>query len=135
MWDEIPDGADRAPMSSSYRDLRVWQKSMDLAEHVYRMTESFPKAELYGLTSQVRRSAVSIPSNIAEGQGRTTKGEFRLFLGNSRGSLLELETQLMLASRMKYLDTGALSGILEECATVGSMLNGLLTSVSKSSIR
>jgi len=122
-------------MSSSYRDLRVWQKSMDLAEHVYRMTESFPKAELYGLTSQVRRSAVSIPSNIAEGQGRTTKGEFRLFLGNSRGSLLELETQLMLASRMKYLDTGALSGILEECATVGSMLNGLLTSVSKSSIR
>ena len=108
---------------------------MDLAEHVYRMTESFPKAELYGLTSQVRRSAVSIPSNIAEGQGRTTKGEFRLFLGNSRGSLLELETQLMLASRMKYLDTGALSGILEECATVGSMLNGLLTSVSKSSIR
>jgi four helix bundle protein len=135
MWDEIPDGADRAPMSSSYRDLRVWQKSMDLAEHVYRMTESFPKAELYGLTSQVRRSAVSIPSNIAEGQGRTTKGEFRLFLGNSRGSLLELETQLMLASRMKYLDTGALSGILEECATVRSMLNGLLTSVSKSSIR
>jgi four helix bundle protein len=91
-------------MSSSYRDLRVWQKSMDLAEHVYRLTENFPRAEIYGLTSQLRRAAVSIPSNIAEGQGRTSKGEFRLFLGNARGSLLEVETQLMLANRMAYLN-------------------------------
>ena len=118
-------------MSSSYRDLRVWQKSMDLAEHVYRVTEAFPRAEIYGLTSQLRRAAVSIPSNIAEGQGRTSKGEFRLFLGNARGSLLEVETQLMLATRMAYLNGGDLSSILEECATIGSMLNGLLASVSK----
>ena len=118
-------------VSSSYRDLRVWQKSMDLAEHIYRATEAFPRAEIYGLTSQLRRAAVSIPSNIAEGQVRTTKGEFRLFLGNARGSLLELETQLTLANRMTYLNDNALAGILEECAMIGSMLNGLLASISK----
>jgi four helix bundle protein len=125
--------ARESSMSSSYRDLRVWQKSMDLAEHVYRLTENFPRAEIYGLTSQLRRAAVSIPSNIAEGQGRTSKGEFRLFLGNARGSLLEVETQLMLANRMAYLNGGELSSILEECSTIGSMLNGLLASVSKAS--
>ncbi len=132
-WGEISDGKIGSRMSSSYRDLRVWQKSMDLAEHVYRVTETFPRAEIYGLTSQLRRAAVSIPSNIAEGQGRTSKGEFRLFLGNARGSLLEVETQLMLANRMAYLDKDSLSSILEESATVGSMLNGLLASVSKAS--
>jgi four helix bundle protein len=118
-------------MSSSYRDLRVWQKAMDLAEKVYRATEPFPKTEKYGLTSQLRRAAVSIPSNIAEGQGRTSKGEFRQFLGTARGSLLELETQLMLANRMCYLDDVELSLLLKDCTTINSMLNGLLEVMSK----
>lgn len=118
-------------MSSSYRDLRVWQKSMDLAEHIYRATEEFPKAEIYGLTSQLRRAAISVPSNIAEGQGRTSRGEFRQFLGNARGSLLELETQLNLANRLAYLDDESLSMLCQECTSVSAMLNGLIASMSK----
>ena len=84
-------------MSHSYRDLIVWQEAKTLAVEVYRCSEAFPKHEIYGLTSQIRRSAVSIVSNIAEGQGRLTKGEFIQFLGHSRGSLLELLTQLEIA--------------------------------------
>jgi four helix bundle protein len=78
-------------MSHSYRDLLVWQKAMDLVEAIYPATSTFPKQELYGLVSQMRRAAVSIVSNIAEGQGRLTPGEFRQFLGTARGSLLELD--------------------------------------------
>jgi four helix bundle protein len=77
----------------SYRDLISWQKAMDLAEAIYRETRTFPKQELYGITSQLRRAAISIPSNIAEGQGRRSTGEFRQFLGHALGSLLEVETQ------------------------------------------
>ena len=76
----------------SYRDLVAWQKAMALVTNVYRYTEPFPKAEIYGLASQLRRAAVSIPSNIAEGQGRASTGEFKQFLGHARGSLLEVET-------------------------------------------
>ena len=78
------------PRIHSHRDLIVWQKAMDLVVRVYRESESFPKTELYGLTSQVRRAAVSVPANIAEGQGRRLVGEYVHFLGNARGSLLEL---------------------------------------------
>jgi four helix bundle protein len=84
-------------MSHSYRQLLVWQKARSLAVAVYQATEMFPKSEIYGLTSQLRRAGVSVVSNIAEGQGRLTKGEFRHFPGQSRGSLLELETQLDIA--------------------------------------
>lgn len=84
----------------SYRDLVVWQKGMDLVEGVYRVTKAFPKDEVYGLTSQIRRAVVSIPSNIAEGQSRMTSGEFIHFLGIARGSLAELETQIILAQRL-----------------------------------
>ena len=84
-------------MSHSYRDLLVWQKAKALAVRIYRQTENFPKTETYGLRSQLRRAAVSIPSNVAEGQGRLTRGEFRQFLGHARGSLLELETQMAIA--------------------------------------
>ena len=91
-------------MSHSYRDLLVWQKAKSLAVHIYLQTESFPKSEIYGLTSQMRRAAISVVSNIAEGQGRLTPGEFQQFLGHSRGSLLELETQLEIACELRILD-------------------------------
>jgi four helix bundle protein len=84
-------------MGRSYRDLVVWQKSMQLVTDIYRITKAFPKEEIYGLTSQIRRAAVSIPSNIAEGQGRRTSSEFHQFLGHARGSIMELETQILIA--------------------------------------
>jgi four helix bundle protein len=84
----------------SYRELIAWQKAMDFVTEVYRATRTFPKEEIYGMTSQLRRAAVSIPSNIAEGQGRQTTGEFRQFLGHARGSLLETETQIVLSERL-----------------------------------
>lgn len=85
----------------SFRDLIVWQRSIELAALIYRLTGVFPKEEMYGLTSQIRRSAVSVPSNIAEGQGRLSKGEFRQFLGIARGSNNELQTQLEIARTLK----------------------------------
>src|SRR5262249_3823706 len=87
----------------NYRDLIAWQKAMDLVEVVYGLSTSFPREELYGLTSQIRRAAVSVPSNIAEGQGRWTTGEFLQFLGVANGSLREIETQLHIALRLKYV--------------------------------
>jgi four helix bundle protein len=96
----------------SYQDLLAWQKAMELITEVYRETLGFPPEELYGLTSQMRRAAVYIASNIAEGQGRLTKGEFIQFLGNARGSLLELETQVLVAKNLQYLDEPALEILL-----------------------
>jgi four helix bundle protein len=89
-------------MTRYYMDLIGWQKAMDLVTEIYRLTKTLPKDEIFGLTSQLRRAAVSIPSNIAEGQGRISKGEFRVFLGNARGSLSELETQIMIAKNLEY---------------------------------
>src|ERR1700758_1583568 len=88
----------------SYRDLVVWKKSMALVLNVYRYTQAFPKIETYGLTSQLRRAAVSVPSKIAEGQARLSTGEFKQFLGNARGSLTEVETQILIARGLGYLD-------------------------------
>ena len=90
-------------MSASYRDLRVWQRAMDLVVSVYCATQEFPREELYGLTSQMRRASVSIPSNIAEGKGRSTDRDRALFFCHARGSLLELETQILIAQRLLYL--------------------------------
>src|SRR5688572_32991313 len=87
----------------SHRDLIVWQKAMKLVEAVYEATASFPKEETYALTSQIRRAVVSVPSNIAEGQGRRMAKEYLYFLANARGSLLELDTQLEIAFRLRYL--------------------------------
>jgi four helix bundle protein len=84
-------------MAQAFRDLQVWQRSMQLTIAVYKLTHEFPREEMFGLTSQIRRSAVSLPSNIAEGQGRLTPGEFRQFLGIARGSNFELQTQLEIA--------------------------------------
>src|ERR1700728_3695333 len=111
------------------RDLLVWQKSMDLAREVYRLTKGFPKEELFGLSSQIRRAAVSIPSNIAEGQGRLTDKGFALFLGHARGSLFELETQAELSESLGYLKREELDKVLLASDEIGRMLNGLLNSV------
>ena len=116
-------------MGSSYRDLRVWQQAMDLAMQVYRLTEAFPKHELYGLTGQVRRAAISIPSNIAEGKGRRTDRDFSSFLFRARGSLLELETQILLARRLEYLLEENAAVVLKSTAAVGSALTGLINSL------
>ena len=104
---------------------------MSLVTAIYRATAGFPKDELFGLTSQLRRAAVSIPSNIAEGQGRLSENEFRHFLGQARGSLMEVETQLQIAENLGYLHQEQTSKLLEACAEVGRILNGLLASVSK----
>jgi four helix bundle protein len=87
----------------SYRELIAWQKAIDVVAEVYRLTKNFPKDEMYGLTNQIRRAAVSVPSNIAEGQGRLSRGEFRHFLGQARGSVFELQTQITIAERLEYL--------------------------------
>jgi four helix bundle protein len=86
-----------------YRDLIAWQRSIELVSEIYLSTKSFPVNERFGLTAQIRRAAVSIPSNIAEGQGRCTTGEFRQFLGHARGSLLEVETQIFISANLGYL--------------------------------
>ncbi len=88
--------------NSSFQDLRIWQESMDLAVEIYRATSDFPKHETYGLVSQMRRAAVSVPSNIAEGKGHRSDPEFVRFLFHARGSLLELQTQLLIARRLRY---------------------------------
>jgi four helix bundle protein len=114
-----------------YRDVRVWQKGMELARDVYRYTQQFPKQETFGLTSQMRRAAVSVPSNIAEGKGRLTDRAFTVFLGHARGSLFELETQISLASDLGYLGEKEGRALAEQCAELGRMLNGLLNTVRK----
>jgi four helix bundle protein len=114
----------------SHRDLIVWQKSMDLVVVVYHATKSFPKEELYGLTSQIRRAAVSIPANIAEGQGRRLPKEFQQFLANARGSLLELDTHLELALRVEYLNSEKYFAIHERVDEIGRLLNGLMRSLN-----
>jgi four helix bundle protein len=115
-------------MKQSYKDLIVWQKAIAMVTAVYQITRTFPKEELYGLSNQIRRSTVSIPSNIAEGQGRLSVGEFRQFLGIAKGSLHELDTQLIIARELGYLDTT--NPIFDRLAEVGRLLNGLLNSIS-----
>jgi four helix bundle protein len=100
-----------------------------MAASIYRATETFPKTEIYGLTSQLRRAAVSIPSNIAEGQGRLTKGEFAHFLGQARGSLLELENQLLIAVDLEFLSKQDFDKLEEPLSEVGRLLNGLIDSI------
>jgi four helix bundle protein len=104
---------------------------MELVAATYRATAGFPKDELFGLTSQLRRAAVSIPSNIAEGQGRLSEKEFRHFLGQARGSLMEVETQIQIGENLGYLQRQQTASLLQSCAEVGRILNGLLASVSK----
>jgi four helix bundle protein len=102
---------------------------MELVTRIYRGTQSFPHGERFGLVSQLRRSAVSIPSNVAEGQGRLSKGEFRQFLGQARGSLLELETQIVIAGNLGYFEQQQSEDLLNRSAELGRMLNGLIQSL------
>jgi four helix bundle protein len=88
---------------SYYKNLHIWQKSMDLVDNIYTITKNFPKEEIYGLTNQIRRSAISIPSNIAEGAGRNSDAQFSNFLSFSNGSTLELDTQLIISNRQGYI--------------------------------
>jgi four helix bundle protein len=113
-------------MSDCYQDLIAWQKAIALAEYAYELTEAFPKREMYGLARQVRNAAVSVPVNIAEGHGRITRGEWQQFLGIARGSLLEVETELILAARFKYIDQSQLQAAFSKSAEVGRLINGLL---------
>jgi four helix bundle protein len=110
----------------SYQDLRVWQVGMDLAERCYSLTKSFPKDEIYGMTSQIRRSAVSVPANIAEGYGREYRKEYMHFLRISQGSLKELETHIILSGRIGYLSAENVREVLLICESLGKSLRALI---------
>ncbi len=118
----------------SYRDLRVWQEGMNLAENCYRLTRAYPKAEMYGMTSQIRRAAASIPANIAEGNGRENRGEYIQFLRIAQGSLKELETHLLLSVRVSLASREAINPLLTQCETVGKMLRALIRSLQKKGV-
>lgn len=113
----------------SYRQLEVWQKAVALVTEIYQITRSFPREELYGLTSQVRRSAVSIPANIAEGWGRNMTRDYVQFLRVARGSLLELETHLVIAKNLKFIEAITLQRSAEQTQEINRMLNGLIRSL------
>ena len=113
-------------MHGTYEDLKVWRLAMDLVLEVYCATSSFPKHEIYGLTSQMRRAAVSIPSNIAEGKGRFSRKELLQFLYHARGSLLELQTQITIARKLGFLTPGDGKKLTDLAAEVGRLLNGLV---------
>jgi four helix bundle protein len=112
--------------AKDYRDLIVWQKSMGLVREVYAATGKFPSEELFGLKMQIRRAAVSVPANIAEGHGRLTDLQFRHFLGNSRGSLCELQTEVELARDLGFLSAGTTLALMEQASEVARLLNGLI---------
>jgi four helix bundle protein len=116
-------------MGQSYRELIAWQKAMKLVTEIYRITKAFPIEERYGLTNQLRRAAVSVPSNIAEGQARFSPKEFFRFLCTARGSWVEVETQVEIARNLSYLSRPLSALLLESIAELGRILNGLLASV------
>ena len=115
----------------SYRDLDVWQKAMDLTLECYRITKEFPKNEIYGMSSQIQRSAVSIPANIAEGRARQHVKEFIQHLSIAYGSLAELETHVLFAERLKYIQKDHLDRIISKTAEIGRMINGLQRSLKR----
>jgi four helix bundle protein len=116
---------------ASYRDLKVWRDAMDLAVECYRVTCAFPKEEMYGMTSQIRRSAASIAANIAEGHGRESTGAFIQFLRQAQGSLKELETHLVLSQRVELAPAQASAGALDRCDSLGRMLRSLIRSLQR----
>ena len=120
-----------ASMSASFRDLRVWRDAMKLASETYRITAEFPKHEVYSLSQQMRRAAVSVPSNIAEGKGHRSDKGFVNFLFHARGSLLELETQVEIASDLAYMSREQADTILQQTKAVGKSLTGLINALSK----
>jgi len=115
-------------MADTFRNLIAWQKGKQLVRDVYLLTKNFPKEELFGLTSQLRRAAVSIPSNIAEGKGRGTPKDFCHFLVQARGSLFEVETQLELSRDLGFISEDDLAKTQEGCDELGRILHGLINS-------
>ena len=115
----------------NFNDLLVWQKARDLVKAVYQGTRGFPPEEIYGLTAQLRRAAVSVPSNIAEGYGRGTRKEYVKFLRTARGSLYEVQTQLLLAQDLGYLSPAKAEEVMQSAARCCQLLNGLLRSLAK----
>src|SRR3954470_24554416 len=113
-------------MSNSYRDLIAWQKAMDAAVAVHQLSDTFPRSEIYALTAQMKRAAYSIPFNIAEGQGRGSPKEFAYFLSNAKGSLCEVETQLEIARRLKFVSEESTKMYSAQLDEVSRLLNGLL---------
>jgi four helix bundle protein len=126
MGEIMPGGVVR-----DYRDLLVWQRAMELAERVYRLTHVFPNEEKFGIISQMRRAAVSVPSNLAEGQARNTTGQFVLFISHAQGSLAELDTQLRLSVTLGFCRQEDLLTITTLVTELQKMLNGLRTSLSR----
>jgi four helix bundle protein len=116
-------------MLRSYKDLKVWQKSYQLCLNIYKLTKGFPKEETYNLTSQIRRAAVSVPSNIAEGYGRKTTPEYIRFLYIAYGSNCELETQILLTGDLGYIKSEQLKNIQEDIGEVERMLKALINSL------
>ena len=113
----------------SYRDLVAWQRAVDLVEHIYRATARWPREEIYGLINQIRRAAVSVPANIAEGQGRSSRKEFAHHLSIAYGSLCEVETHLIVAERLAYIDANSRDELLHQTTNVARPLHGLMQSM------
>jgi len=116
-----------------FEDLLVWQAAIELAQLVYEVTRRFPNEEKFGLVSQMRRAAVSVPSNIAEGQGRRTKGEFLQFLGTARGSLYELRTQVLIAHRLEYISQSEYDEVVLLETRIAQLLSALIRSLENKS--
>lgn len=118
-------------MVRTHKDLEVWQKSVSFVTAIYKATDAFPNKEIYGLTSQIRRSAVSIPSNIAEGAARKNKAEFKQFLYIALSSGAELETQLIIANNLEYFKENQSKILLDELYSISRMIQGLIKSISR----
>jgi four helix bundle protein len=114
-----------------YRELVAWQKAMDLVVAIYQVTRTFPRDEQFGLINQLRRASVSVPSNIAEGQGRRLRKQFAMFLRVARGSLQEIDTQLLIAERLGYVNSGELQPVQDRVKEVGRLVSGLLKAVAQ----
>jgi four helix bundle protein len=121
-------------MGQSFKDLAVWQRSMELTAAVYKLTSAFPASERFGLTNQLRRASVSVPSNIAEGYGRSSRGEYLQFLGNARGSNSEVETQIEIAKMLGFGSIQLLQSTERLCSEVGRMLGAVMKSVRSKSL-
>jgi four helix bundle protein len=120
-------------LAQAFQDLTVWQRAMQMTVTVYRLTKSFPQDEVYGLTSQLRRASVSVASNIAEGRGRLSEGEFRQFLGIAQGSTYEVQTQLLVAKQLGLGDQTMLAKAEGECIETSKMLGALIQSLKAKS--
>jgi len=115
---------------NDFKKLKVWERAIDFAVNVYNLTNKFPSEEKYGLTNQLRRASISVPSNIAEGAGRNSNKEFNNFLGFAGGSSCEIETQLIIAKRLNYIETKELENFSEEINEIRSMVFGLKKSIT-----